>query len=235
MRADKVDAVVLHSRAWRETSQILDLFSAEYGRVALVSRGSRSGKRGSTSLAPFNLYQVSWSGRGELKNLTDSETRIQWQLQGERALCGLYLNELLCRLLLVEDPHPQLFASYLGACDGLDRLIEEPAAILRRFEISLLTEMGYAIALDLDASGHEFLRDKRYRYQPELGWVITDETTSLALLGSSLQALETGQLPREAEESRRLRQQLKQLLDQLLDDRPLQSRELLLQYRLKKG
>lgn len=232
MRVDKATAVVLHSRPWRESSQLLDVFSAEYGRVSLVGRGSRNGRKGKIALAPFTLYSLDWSGQSELKTLRESEIQIQWQLPGERALCGLYLNELLCRLLLNEDPHPRLFACYLQTCEAFDRGGEDAGALLRRFELQLLEELGYSFMTDELVSEPGFDEASRYSYASGEGWRLD---SLRGMLGSTLVDLGGGKLPDTAEEKGRLRYQLRCQIDELLNGRPIQSRDLLMQYRAKKG
>src|SRR6187455_1294129 len=114
LRRDEQPAYVLHTYAYRETSLIVEAFTAEYGRVALVARGAkrpRSEMRG--LLQGFQPLLLSWSGANELKTLQKAEWRGGMPLPGGSALlCGFYLNELLLKLLAREDAHPQLYASY---------------------------------------------------------------------------------------------------------------------------
>ena len=61
---------ILHSRSYRETSVILEVFTQGFGRAGLVARGARrprSAMRG--LLNPFQPLRLSWSGRGELATL----------------------------------------------------------------------------------------------------------------------------------------------------------------------
>ena len=96
---------------------IVEAFTAEYGRVAMVARGARrprSELRG--LLQGFQPLLLSWSGQHELKTLLRAEWRGGLPRVGGSALvCGFYLNELLLKLLPREDPHPRLFASYEAA------------------------------------------------------------------------------------------------------------------------
>ena len=148
-RVDHQPGVVLHSYPWRETSLIVEVFTRDHGRVALVARGAKrptSQFRG--LLAPFFPLALSWSGRNEIKNLV----RVEWigglaALRGDALLAAFYANELLVRLLARGDAHELLFARYL---DTLQRLRGEPphAATLRAFELDLLSEIGYAVALE---------------------------------------------------------------------------------------
>ena len=67
-------AYVLHSREYRDTSRILDVFTARHGRITLFARGARGPKSKLASLLmPFRPLLVSWSGRGEAAQLTGAE------------------------------------------------------------------------------------------------------------------------------------------------------------------
>lgn len=136
---------VLHSYPYKETSLIVDVFSRDHGRVALVAKGAKrphSKLRG--ALQTFQPLSVSWSGRAEVRTLTGAE----WiggllPLEKSALLCGFYLNELLVKLLARDDPHPALFDHYVSALNQLAH--DEPATVvLRKFERLLLKECGVA-------------------------------------------------------------------------------------------
>lgn len=171
IRADGEPAYVLHSYPYRETSLIAETFTRQFGRVALVARGARrprSSLRG--VLLAFQPLWLSWSGRGELRTLVKAE----WQggytpLKGLSLICGFYLNELLLRLLPRDDPHEALFAAYQGALGAL-YAGEQHAAVLRRFEKTLLGELGYGLQLERDAvTGAPIVAEERYVYVIERG------------------------------------------------------------------
>ena len=113
-RRDDEPAFVLHARPYRETSLIVEAFTADHGRVAMVARGAkrpRSEMRG--LLQAFQPLLLSWYGQAELKTLRKAEWRGGLPLpRGSALMCGFYLNELLLKLLAREDPHPQLYAAY---------------------------------------------------------------------------------------------------------------------------
>src|SRR5512135_3655302 len=117
-------AFVLHSYPFRETSLLLEIFSRNHGRLALVARGARrprSALRG--LLMNFQPLRLSWFGKGEVRTLHGAEWQGgQPQLQGAALLCGFYLNELLLNLLARDDPHEGLFDYYQLA---LHRLAHE--------------------------------------------------------------------------------------------------------------
>ena len=145
MRVKLQPAWVLHSRPYRDSSALLEILSAEYGRMGLIGRGTRRRSRGgseSALLQPFAPLLLSFSGRGELRTLTGVEAAgAALTLRGERLFSGMYINELLVRLLHRDDPHPRLFALYGQALEALSE--HDPVdGILRRFELVLLDELG---------------------------------------------------------------------------------------------
>jgi DNA repair protein RecO (recombination protein O) len=231
LRVQLQPAFILHNRHYRDSSQLLDILTVEYGRISLVARGARRSSRGCTPgaiLQPFIPLLLSFSGRSELKSLTASEIAGEVPLlRGERLFSGIYLNELLVRLLHRNDAHPGLFIAYgeavaaLGESEGLDD-------ILRRFEFRLLDELGYSFDLETDGhSGEPVSDDRWYHYHQEFGLVEQPGGTdpgSPVFSGEDLRAISRG------DQSSSARQACKRLLRQALaghlGDKPLKSREL---------
>lgn len=134
---------VLHSRPYKETSALVDFFTP-LGRLRAVLRGAR-GKAGALA-RPFVPLEAEWRGRGELKTVARLESAgIPNLLNGQALFSGLYLNELLIRLLPAEDPQPEIFAHYAATLPLLaaGRPIEP---LLRAFEWRLLEQLGYGFA-----------------------------------------------------------------------------------------
>lgn len=167
MRVDLQPGYVLHARPYRETSQLLELVTREFGRVGVVARGVR--RRGG-GLQPFRPLLVSWSGRGELRTLVASEgAGSPLGLNGRALLNGFYLNEVMMRLTHRDDPNPGAFEAYHRALVALAG--PAPAeATLRVFEKRLLEALGYGLVLDREsATGAPLTPGVRYRYRLEHG------------------------------------------------------------------
>ena len=166
---------VLHRRPFQNTSLLVDLFTLDFGLIRAVAKGARRQK--SRSRALLQLFQpllVSVSGKGEVKTLTSVESNVSAiRLQGGRLLSGLYVNELLSRLLQNQEEHAGLYESYretLVALQGTSEL--EP--VLRRFEMSLLAELGYAINLEHDCETDlPIVAESVYRFIPDLGFQVS--------------------------------------------------------------
>jgi DNA repair protein RecO (recombination protein O) len=163
-------AFVLHSYPYRETSLIVDVFSRDHGRLALVAKGAKrphSALRG--VLQTFQPLSLSWSGKSEVRTLTGAEwVGGMLPLAGDALLCGFYVNELLVKFCAREDPHPQLFNHYVLT---LTRLAhdEPPVQVLRSFERVLLRETGYAMALNRTVARQAVVAERKYVFDPERG------------------------------------------------------------------
>ncbi len=220
---------MLHRRPYRESSLLVDLFAREHGVLRAVARGIRGGKP--QALQPFVALEVAWTGSGALKTLTQIEVSAPAMplLTGRALYLGLYVNELLVRLLPEYDPHPALHARYQQLLRELTGSGDaEP--LLRRFELALLADLGYGLALDRD--GHTGLRiepDVDYVFVAGTGLVrrgvVGGDTARHRLPGSHLLAMAA-----EDYTDSGVRQCAKELLRAALadhlGDRPLRSREL---------
>lgn len=163
-------AWLLHHRPWSDTSRILDLITRDHGRVTLFAHGARRPKSPLRAvLRPFAPLLVSWSGRADGGTLTAAEAGgTAATLPGTRLFSGYYLNELLIKLLPMEDRHEGVFDAYAAAIEGLAAGEEQRA--LRAFERVLLDELGYAPDLMRDAaSGGAVEGDRYYHFEPGRG------------------------------------------------------------------
>jgi DNA repair protein RecO (recombination protein O) len=228
LRRDDQPAFVLHVYPYRETSLIVEAFTPDFGRVALVARGARrprSELRG--LLQGFQPLLLSWSGQHELKTLLKAEWRGGLpRVGGSALLCGFYLNELLLKLLAREDAHPQLFADYETALAEL-AAGRDQATILRRFEVRLLAAMGYALPLIREAdTGAPVVPAARYHYAFDRGprRTLPEPGMKLPLVrGATLLALADQNYP-DAETAAEAKRLMREVLDHYLEQRGVESR-----------
>lgn len=212
-------AFVLHSRPYRETSLLVDLFVAEVGKVSVVARGGRRpGSSLRQALQPFNQLSIRFKGRDELKTLLGAETTEHLPaLQGRSLLCGLYANELVQRLLQPLEPMPRLFLFYRYL---LNELIsgEDLEGALRTFEHQLLKELG--LWDDLNQ-----LTEPYYRYTEQQGWTAVSDPPPGCYAQSWLREIEADRYtdPTVRKAAKHL---MRTKLNQLLGDKPLRSRAL---------
>lgn len=220
---------VLHSYPFRETSLVLEVFSRQHGRVALVARGARrprSALRG--LLMGFQPLLLSWFGRHELRTLHSAEWQGgQPQLHGTALLCGFYLNELLLNLMARDDPHGSLYEYYQQT---LQRLAQENdhAFTLRCFEKHMLQELGYALLLDAEAdTGKPIVPTRNYRYILEHGPIAeTPDASGMPVSGKTLLDIAADDYS-DAKSARQSKQLMRMLLDHHLAGKALHTRELM--------
>jgi len=229
-RVNLEPAYVLHRRPYSNTSLLLDVFTATYGRMSALARSARglsSRYRGKLEL--FYPMLISWSGRSELKTLGTVEfSNTPIILDGDALLCGFYLNEMLLRLLEKDDPYPQLFHLYHDTLQQLS-CQQDQRQILRLFEKKLLHELGYGLTFTHELqSGHDIYAEKFYQYIPNRGFThcepnVRDETI---FAGSSLLALHHENFANSAElnDAKRL---MRLVFKRHLGDKPLKTRTLL--------
>ena len=230
-RIDGAPAYVLHVHPFSETSLIVDVFSRSHGRVPLLARGARrprSAMRG--VLMSFQPLELGWFGGGEVKTLAKAE----WVggvplLSGRCLLLGYYLNELLVKMLAREDAHPVLYDAYGAALMALAQGTAD-APELRRFEKTLLKELGYGLTLDIDVeSGAPIRPDGEYSYLVERGPVPKVGAGDTAIFsGKTLldMAADNYADPRTRLQSKQL---MRQLIAHLLGGKPLQSRRVFME------
>lgn len=164
---------ILHTRPYRDTSAIVECFSQQSGKVALLAKGARAARsRVKPFLQPFIPLLISWRGRGELPLLLHAENAgPAIALSGRELLTGLYINELLMRVLLRNDAHPQLYHYYAATVAALSEKAEMDS-VLRRFELQLLGELGYGIDFSQASNTMRPIQpEQHYLFVPESGFI----------------------------------------------------------------
>lgn len=228
MRGDIISAYVLHSREYRDSSRIAELYSLEHGRLSAVFKGSRSiGKRRNHILEPFRRLSVNLFGRGSLKTGVLSDTQQVFVLPpGVATYSGFYVNELLVRLLSEADANVELFAAY----EWVMARLQEAVAVadgLRAFEALLLKYCGAGVDYYFDVDANVIQANIDYSYQVGSGFVAQLQPLDgvLCYNGAIINDIASG---RWHGASRRAAKSIQQAaLHPLLGDKPLISRQLL--------
>ncbi|RDV28226.1 DNA repair protein RecO [Alteromonas aestuariivivens] len=224
-----LQAFVLHRRAYRETSYLVDVFTAQQGKVTVVAKGVRNSKSERKSLLqPFQPVNVQLTGKSELKNLTHIDADgPQIPLRGTELFCGMYLNELLNRVLPVGLACESLFAFYRQTLDEL-RDSDDIEVILRRFEFELLQEMGVMAELSFEGeSGLPVEPQRYYHFSAEFGVLPSTESRRPDRIpGSALLDLSAGHW--NPASKRAAKSINRAALQPLLGNKPLKSRDLFL-------
>jgi DNA repair protein RecO (recombination protein O) len=205
-----LSAFVLHHYDWSESSLILDLFTREQGRLAVVAKGAkRPYSQLRSVLLPFQRLQVSLgkppkaNDHGEAVSEVQTLRGAEWagggaMLTGAALFSGFYLNELLMKLLARGDPHAELFDLYAQSLPALAAQENDAQAALRAFEMALLKATGLLPDLSLVTLTQEVVQaDARYALQAEAGVVaarVADTAMSGQVLIGLQAALEHGSL-----------------------------------------
>jgi DNA repair protein RecO (recombination protein O) len=218
---------VLHRRRYRESSLIVEFLTPGCGRLAAVARGAMRRKSDLAAvLQPLVPLVIETRGRGELRTLVRAEATAPARLLGGHALYAVfYINELVMRLTVADDPHPELFEAYEAALAELGT--GELEAPLRRFETALLDVIGLGLHLESEAGGSRPLTATAdYLYVVDGGpEPYTTGRHGCRVRGSTLLALAAGG-PFEGETAREAKRLMRYVINHHLDGRPLASREL---------
>lgn len=239
IRIDDEPAFVLHARAWRESSLLVEVLGASHGRIGLLARGVQGPKRHvlRAALQPLQYIRLDAVQRGELAQLRAAEALdAAPQLAGEATLAAFYVNELVLRLAPRGDPQPDLFAAYartrarLGAGEPL-------GWSLRRFEHELLDALGFGFDCAVDGDGVAIDPAARYRIDPEHGprrllsdrghGDRSDAATGRALLALAAEDDPSSSPKLDADDLAGLRRALRPVLKHHLGGRGLKSWDLL--------
>ena len=204
MRVHQQACFVLLNRPYSETSWIVEVFSQQHGRLALMAKGARRIKSTLKGvLMPFQPVLLSWTGKGEIPTLTSAEidqrnfSLIDNELRRDALVCGFYCNELIVNLLHRHDPHPKLYQQYQAAILSLS---EAPpggvnsadwlAQKLREFEQNVIRETGYEVNFENEADGKTPIeRHRFYRFQQGQGFVACPSNQPKAVSGAVIQSV----------------------------------------------
>ena len=165
---------MLHTRPFKETSLLVDLFTRNHGKISVIAKGAQRPKSRIGSIkTPSCLFFISCTGRGELKTLTHCEVKEYFFPIAEAFNSVVYLNELLIKLLEKEDAHPEIFDHYLIVCGSLkSKSKENLEKNLRSFELTLLKEIGYGLNLNFEGNSDiEIKEDTSYKFVPSVGFL----------------------------------------------------------------
>lgn len=225
-------AFVLHGRPYSETSLLLDLFTEGNGKIRILAKGARSRRSNLKGcLQPFTPLLVRWGGKGEIKTLRNAEAvSLALPLTGTMLYSGLYVNELLVRVLDQETAYPSLFFDYLQCLQVLAGATDSFEHSLRRFELALLEQLGYGIDfLHCAGSGEPVAEHMTYRYREEKGFIASLINDRLTFTGKDLMALAAREF-NDADTLKAAKRFTRMALKPYLGNKPLKSRELFRQF-----
>lgn len=141
--------IVLGARRHGETSAVVELLTRRHGRHLGLVRGG-SGARYAPVLQAGNLVGATWRARldAHLGNyaIEALDLRAASYLTKPQALYALTYLAALCRLLPERDPHEAMFDLLEHTLAALAAPLRV-AALIARFELRLLAELGFGLDL----------------------------------------------------------------------------------------
>jgi DNA repair protein RecO (recombination protein O) len=195
LTAASTPAYVLHTHDWSESSLILDLFTLNHGRVVAVAKGAkRPHSQLRPVLLPFQCIDVTFGSKSVAEDQVWLLRHAEWGggpawPGGAALLPGLYVNEILMRLLPRHDNMPRLWSAYAALLPVLTAP-DTLHAGLRAFELLVLRQMGHLPDLALHSTSSEPVSDEVfYTLHPELG-VCEAQQDEAALPGWIMRQLE---------------------------------------------
>jgi DNA repair protein RecO (recombination protein O) len=148
------EAIILSVRPHGETAAVVELWTRNHGRHLGLVHGGRSRKL-RPILQTGNHVDATWKAR-----LSDHLGHVALELrrgfaaesmENAAALSALTTLTTLTRLLPERDPHPNLYEITLFVLGFLDDVSVWPA-LLVRWELALLEELGFGLDLSQCAS-----------------------------------------------------------------------------------
>lgn len=245
MRNQPLTGYILHQKPYGESRSLIYFFSQELGVVHGV------GKKNLPLFVPIQLFA---NGKNALKTFSQSQLlSFHQSLVGQGLFAGMYLNEILLKLLPVEEPMPELWQGYQHAITQICQLFQSPTADvltllkwqLRQFETLLVEQLGYGLDFASDSLGSEIQPKQLYRYQLQQGFVplLVKDKADILLTGEQLSQWhaflqDTDLFDKQFAQNPELTQTLlnhmggvyRTVLDNLLNYQTLQSRELWRQF-----
>lgn len=161
---------ILRTRPYTEASVIVDLFTKDAGRMTCITRPAKlRGKVQKGHLQAFRLLQLHWQGRSDLSRLTQTDERFRHRIPAKNLLFGLYLNELLLKLVQTHSPQEAVFTIYQHSlqllCDS-----ELPMVVVMQFELALVNVLGHMPDLwQEDGQGEAIVAGTAYAYGLNVG------------------------------------------------------------------
>ena len=218
------DCFLLHQRSYGETSVIAEVFTLKNGKMSIIARGAKKPKSKFFGyLAPFTKLKITYSGRSELKTLTniDRDFSTSSNSFSKTSYSLLYINELLIRLLPKDAEQEDLFLLYEAFLNKVTSG-SDLELTLRHFELDLLDMLGYGLDFENDIDKHEEIEPtKKYSFIPERGF---RESNNSDFSGEDIINIRTRQLSKVSKKY--LKHLTQTVIHFCLDGRDLASRDI---------
>ncbi len=229
-------AFVLHSRPFKENQQLVELLTEHEGKVSAlvyVGQSKRSIKKGLLQL--FLPLKLTLKGKDtSLRRITQIEASANsYSLIKNSLYSGFYVNELLVRLLKNDIACEDLFNQYQLTLSSLSKGLPI-APQLRLFELSLLEELGLSFDFtpifnqnNDNIAGFYYIAEQGF--VPAYKYAIKNITTpwfNTEHLQAIAQHIHHDKVHIGNEVGRTFKSLMRDVLNHLLDGKPLNSRKL---------
>ena len=143
------EGIILGVRRHGESSAIVELLTRGHGRHLGLVRGG-AGSRHRPMLQPGNTVNAVWRARLDEQlgyyALEATRMRAATMLASGHAAYGVTHLASLARLLPERDPHDEIYDILTLALDDFDDIAHAAAHVIR-FELMMLTELGFGLEL----------------------------------------------------------------------------------------
>lgn len=188
-------AFVLHSMPYLNSSLLINLFTLQFGRLFILAKGAKRKKSNLQGvLMPFLPLLVSYGRKNnQLSILHHAEIhecyKFPLSTNTELLFSGLYMNELLVKLIPVNEPYPNLYNIYQQTLNNI-RVYKKSEIYLRLFEKHLLSNIGYGLELNYEINGNSIISNKWYNFEYGNGFSLTKSSFNEgSFFGKNLLAL----------------------------------------------
>src|SRR4030066_2343630 len=150
MNIFKTRGIVLKSQNFRDSSQILTLYTQKFGKLKLLAKGIKSPRsRMAGNLQQFSVVEVVFYKKEEADlhllsqaDLVDPQAEIYKNLT--RLSFASAILELVDRLTVEDQTHPGLFSLLSESLDKMNNLpLEKLPVLLWSFALRLSANLGY--------------------------------------------------------------------------------------------
>lgn len=158
------EAIVLRSMKYRDTSKLVSLYTAEFGRCSVIANGARRAKnKFGSALEPMACSTVTFykSPNKDLHTLSAAETSLPLRNIMESFDClttGMAMLELVYASQLDEEQNTGLYALLRESLRVLNDTKGSAPSLLASFQMHLAAETGFAVdPTQCPESGEEVL------------------------------------------------------------------------------
>lgn len=155
MQYKKLEGIILKKQNYKESDQIITIWTLEAGKIRALAKGVRLAK----SKLVYSLQELSWAtveitGRN-LPTIISVAPIKQFHTLTEdlkKTAIAFYAAELMLKMTADEHPNEQAFLLLKNFLISLDKDDYSTRPILENFCIELLDSLGFKIPQDLNPS-----------------------------------------------------------------------------------